>query len=926
MPTSRHIQTSLSAGEFDPLLWSREDVSFFYNSARLIENVVPLPQGGGKRREGWRFSALQRGPVEGIDLSGATPTATNGGTAANGIDGSDATAMTTTTGISTSATYEVFRVDLGSATKVSLVDFTGLRIIDLPSGLNSGEFQLQHSDDGSTWTTAATMNVGNVAYNRRFGAKPDTALATDRYWRLLLNNPDTDDFDTATVEFLDMAMHAETGWSDDGTVGSASLHRLTATIENEFVMIATAGNIDIFERATGEWQAAVAIPHDDDQVGTVKNAPYLDTIFLYHEDQPPHLVQRLGANTDWRSGEIEFTSVPDFPFTDGDVSGGENEIQHLRFSGMSSGDGVVIEYNGDISAEISWTGTPATNAAALESAIEGLADITSVTITQDGGSGANANFLVEFDGVDEKQSWAVLIIDILTGSGTVELKRKQYGKPDTAPLWGGDRGYPRCGTFYQGRHWMGGFRDRPDVLVGSRAGALLDFKEDADPVVSSPIVVAPNIDDQVTIQNIYPGRHLQIFTSSAELYVPEEPITIDNIALKVTSRYGSSDYTQPVDVQGGTLFSDRNGRALREYLFTDAEASYTAEPVSLLAGHLMSSPRSLVMRRALDIDEPTLLLLANTGLDRDGNRVPAAMVVIDRAQQVTGFCRIKTQGTPLNFATTQNGDAFALVRRELNGQPWNYLEKFDADYMSDASVKIENDDYDEATATADQTVFSYTFTSPTSEADVAVWTRASSSDDWSRVGGADYEVDLGAKEVTFAEGLAAGTLVRVNLRQSTADLSAVAPFLDGVEVATHTDGISSGTVTVSGDTVDIGDERFDFSLEVGLRQVPRIILHPYKGRGQTSPTMKKQRIFRALLQLERTASVAITAHDGGTPRSISLRNYDSGMMDRVLSEILFTGAKRVSGLGSWQTEPRIEITQKEPMPFLLRSITYDVRF
>ncbi len=95
MPTSRHIQTSLSAGEFDPLLWSREDVSFFYNSARIIENAVPLPQGGAKRREGWRYRALQRGPISEISLGGATVTGPNGGTTGNLTDGDETTLFQT---------------------------------------------------------------------------------------------------------------------------------------------------------------------------------------------------------------------------------------------------------------------------------------------------------------------------------------------------------------------------------------------------------------------------------------------------------------------------------------------------------------------------------------------------------------------------------------------------------------------------------------------------------------------------------------------------------------------------------------------------------------------------------------------------------------------------------------------------------------
>lgn len=1011
MPTSRHVQTSLSAGEFDPLLWSREDVSFFYNSARIIENAVPLPQGGAKRREGWRFRALQRGPISSISLSGATVTAANGGTSANltdgdrntlletgaeatitgvsnanpavvtatahgfttgdrvridgiegmgvpsgataaisnatqanpcvitaaghgfstgdtieitgvsgmtelnnetytitvltadtfsldstdstgftaystggtaeeirassinghqgtitvltantfSLDGFDSSALgsyssggTATKGIGTTTEYEVLRVDFGAAQAVSLFDLRDLRIASFPSGVSAATLTLQTSSDGSAWADAASFEVGNVAYDRRFGAAPDTLLGTARYWRVIVDNPSAVDLKGATVELSGVEAQLEAGYSSGGTPGAFSLHRLTASIQDEYILAMIGGCCDVFDGLSGAWVAAVPIPHTDAHVASVKTAPNLDTLILYHQEQPPYIVQRLGSDQDWRSSPLEFDTITEFSFDDEDTGGGENEIQFLRFDDMASGHKLLVEYNGTTSDEITWTGTASTNAANLEAAIESLPDITSVTVRINEGSGANAELEVEFTGKDGKKPWPILVIDILTGDGTVVLSRKQFGKKDFDALWSATRGYPSCGTFYQGRHWMGGFKARPDVIVASRAGALFDFKEDADPVAASPIVVAPNIDDQVTIQNIYPGRHLQIFTSSAEIYVPDEPITIDNIALKVTSRHGSSPDVKPVDVQGGTLFVDRNGRALREYLFTDTEQSYSAEPVSLLAGHLMSSPRSLVLRRARDVDEPTILLIANTGTDRNGNQVPAAMCVIDRAQQVTGFFRIKTQGTPLEFATTQGGEAFAMVERDLAGTTWRFLEQFDDAFMSDCSVSISGSG-------------------------------------------------------------------------STIDVSAY-PWLEGQTVEVHGDGLPLGAFTVSSGTIDLGTATYASSAEVGLKQVPRIVLHPFKGKGELSPTMQNMRIFRALLQLERTGAVAITGHDGGRARQVSLQNYDSGLMDPTLEEVLFTGPKRIGGLGRWQKEPTVEITQIEPMPFLLRSITYDIRF
>lgn len=1003
MPTGRSTQTSFSGGEFDPLLWSREDVSFFYNSARILENVVPLPQGGGKRREGWRFRALQRGPIFDANLAGATVTTPNGsglssGTTTSGtaktitgvssadpgvvtavghgfttgnsvyiegivglyarsgtdftisgatqanpcvltitahalatgdlveitgvvgmtelngnvyevtvvdadtvslnvdasgftayssagdaeivtaspvngqtftvtvltadtfeLDGVDASILTAYVsggtareGVGTTTVYAVWKADFGSAVKLSMIDFGALKAGSLPASVDSLSLILQRSDNNTTWTTVAGISIGTAPYDRRLAAAPNAHLGTARYWRLAVSNSTGADLGGATVSWTTTAAWAEAGYSDGGALGNFKILRTTPAITSEYILVLTAGCCDVYRATDGAWVACIEIPHTDAQVAEVKATPSLDTLILYHEDVPTHFVQRLGSDVDWYGDAVEFDSVVEFPFADENVSGGENEIQYLKFSDMSAGDRVQVEYNADTSDDFRWTATASTNASRLEAAIESLTDITAVSVTVSQGSGANADYEVEFRGVDAKKFWPVLVIDILTGTGTVEVSHKQYGKPDTDALWGVDRGYPSCGAFYQGRHWMGGFKARPDVLVGSRAGSLFDFREDAEPVLSSPIVVAPNIDDRVEIENIYAGRHLQIFGSSAEIYVPDEPITIDNIALKVTSRYGSSPNVSPVELQGGTLFIDRNGRALREYLYTDAQQSYSAEPVSFLAGHLVSSPRSLVLRRAADVDEPAMLLLANTGTDRSGAAVPAALCVIDRTQQVTAFARIKTQGTPLDFATSQAGEAFAVVQRDLAGATWNFLEQFDDAFMSDCSVSI--------------------------------------SGSGSTIDVSDY------------------------------------PWLEGQTVEVHGDGLPLGAFTVASGVIDLGEATYSAAAEVGLKQVPRIVTHPYKGRGEMSPTMTRQRIFRALLQLERTGAVAITARSGGTPKQVSLDRFDQGVMDPTLEEVLFTGPKRVSGLGGWQIEPTIEITQVEPMPFLLRALTFDIRY
>jgi hypothetical protein len=929
MPQGRHIQTSLASGEFDPLLWSREDVTFFYSSARVISNAIALPQGGATRREGWRTLGLQRGAISAISLASASATAPNGGTAANLIDDDPATLVTTTTSISTTTEYVIARLDVGAAVTPYAFDCLALQFVTLP-GFDDATITLQRSTDDAAWTDVASLQVGTTAYDRRFAAAPQQSLGEARYWRIVVDNPTGADLDTATVQLGEVRLWTEELRTGSSTApGNFRMFRLTASIVDEFYLVLTAGNCDIWRTDTGAWVAAVAIPHANDQVAEVTSSASLDTMIFYQEDVAQHLVQRLGADGDWRSEPLEFDTVTRFAFNDANVTGGENEKQLLRFESMTAGDRVVVEFNGEISDEVTWNASEATNIANLEAAIEGLDDIGSVSVTVDSGTGVNAVLEVEFTGADGLEAWPILVIDILTGSGTLTIQRTQYGRPPTDDLWSATRGYPRCGTFYQGRHWMGGFKARPDLLVGSRVGALFDFKEDDDPVPGSPIVAAPNIDEQITILQLYAGRHLQIFTSSAELYIPAEPITIDNLAVKITSRRGASAETQPLDIQGGTIFVDRTGRALREYLFTDAEQSYTAEPISLLAGHLVAQPNSMVLRRQRDVDEPTLILLANQGLDRTNRPVPSAAITIDRAQQVTGFCRIETQlGTVQGFQASQAGDAVSMVKRQLAGNEWNYLELWDGRFMSDAAVEVENPDVTEFLAPQSaSTTRSYSFTSPATTDLVAVWARTDLTEPWTRLDPAtDYTVDLGAQEIELTEARPTNSELRIVSRKSSVDLSSVAPWLEGIECQVHVDGLPIGLFTPSSGSIDLGDARYDFAIQVGLRMVPSITLHPYKGRGEMSPTMKPQRIHTALLQFERTLAASITMHAGGRLRPIPFENWDSAPTDKVLEELLFTGTKRIKGGGAWQTEPTVTISQDAPGPWTVRAITYDVRY
>ena len=51
------ILNSFNAGELSPLLNAREDLAKYQNGCSIMENLIPLPQGGVQKRPGTKYIA-----------------------------------------------------------------------------------------------------------------------------------------------------------------------------------------------------------------------------------------------------------------------------------------------------------------------------------------------------------------------------------------------------------------------------------------------------------------------------------------------------------------------------------------------------------------------------------------------------------------------------------------------------------------------------------------------------------------------------------------------------------------------------------------------------------------------------------------------------------------------------------------------------
>jgi hypothetical protein len=213
------------------------------------------------------------------------------------------------------------------------------------------------------------------------------------------------------------------------------------------------------------------------------------------------------------------------------------------------------------------------------------------------------------------------------------------------------RGWPISVAFHQDRLVIGGSRDLPNRLWFSKSGDIWNF--DLGDGLDDESIEFAILSDQVNaIRAVFSGRHLQVFTSGAEWQVTGTPLTPETVQINRQTRIGSNtDRTiLPVDVDGATIFVARNGKELREFLYTDIEQAYQATDLSLLARHILNNP----IDQAFDKRNRLLHLVLEDGR--------LATLTNYRAEQVSAWTLQTTNGEFQSISVVGD-DVYVLVKR-----------------------------------------------------------------------------------------------------------------------------------------------------------------------------------------------------------------------------------------------------------------------
>ena len=371
-----------------------------------------------------------------------------------------------------------------------------------------------------------------------------------------------------------------------------------------------------------------------------------DTLIVVHPDIAPIRIVRGANDASWTASAISFDSIPKYAFT---VS-------------VTSPAGTLTP--SAVSGKVTLTASSAvfTSGAVgqyVNASPQGRAKIVKFN------SSTSVDAITEFPFFNTSA--------IANGSWDYESGYEA--------VWSSGKGWPRSVTFHEGRLYFGGSKSRPSTIWGSKVGLFFDF-EATEGLDDDAVEATLDTNTFNAIVDIISGRDLQVFTTGGEFYVPQsglDPITPTNFFVKTASRNGTQQGVRVQQLESGTLFIQRQGKSLNEFAYTDTQATYVTQKISLLAGHLLKGPSRLALRRSVATDENDLLLMTNAN---DGTMAVFSLL---RAQNVIAPSEFITVDGAYIDVSVDISTIYTVVRRNVNGTNQFYVEIFDNTLLTDSA-------------------------------------------------------------------------------------------------------------------------------------------------------------------------------------------------------------------------------------------------
>jgi hypothetical protein len=369
-----------------------------------------------------------------------------------------------------------------------------------------------------------------------------------------------------------------------------------------------------------------------------------DTLIVVHPDLQPVRITRT-SDTAWTATTITFDSIPKYAFTQTITNPAATLTPSAVSGNVTLTAGSAVFSAGNVNQYINVT-------------TQGRARIVEYVST------TVVKAITEYPFFDTAA----------VSSGGWEL---ESGYVD---VWSSTKGWPRTVSFHEGRLYFGGSKSRPSTIWGSKIGLFFDFVP-TESLDDDAVEATLDTNDLNVITDIISSRDFQVFTTGGEFYIPQtgtDPVTPLTFTFKNVSRNGIKPGTRVQSVESGSIYIQRQGKSLNEFIFSDTQLTYITQRISLLSGHLLKGPQRVALRKASSTEEADLLLMTNTD---DGSM---GVFSIMRSQQVTSPSEFTTDGLFIDVGVDVNA-IYVVTKRTFNSVDRYFIELFGYEYFTDCA-------------------------------------------------------------------------------------------------------------------------------------------------------------------------------------------------------------------------------------------------
>ena len=478
-------------------------------------------------------------------------------------------------------------------------------------------------------------------------------------------------------------------------------------------------------------------------------------------------------------------------------------------------------------------------------------------------------------------------------------------------------GFPQAVTFHDNRLWFAGIRDKPAGVIASQVGGYFNF-DIGTGLAAEAIDVTVTGDRINEVRHLVSSRNLQLFTDGGEYFVPTSSdtsaVTPSNIIFMRQTPYGCNR-AKPIIFDGATIYAQKNGRSIREYLFSDVESAYASTSISILASQLIDNPVDMTMITGSSTRPEQFAFFTNT----DGT---LALFHSIRAEKIAGWTSWSTRtGDKFTSITAVNENLFCVASRVIGGSTIYTLEKF----AEDDSLTLDSSG---ATTLSQQGAPKINGASQSgSSLNVDGYTSAPNPNDVISIAGNSTQYIIQTVNATASgftlvlnQALAASpandaviTIVKGRLHNTPAHLTSTVVYaVDGTMALGEFTTTNSDTVTFN--------EAHATGVNIGFNYTPILETMPIDKDIQNGPlTGQIKRISRAVIDVADTLNIALQASDGSA-KSLVIRQVNFNVTQSVAK---VTGKKEFYFLG-YDREPTVKITQTEPLPLKVLGMAVEV--